>query len=168
ATWRPGEVHFTVHVGPRIVWPAVFINDSSLFSDATMNWDTEELETWSTSAWFVFAEGIARPDGRADFGIVSFPAICSLDGGPFAECQSPVAYANLPAGLHSFTLKPRDIDPQYAANQSAFATYKWRIFEAAAPALHLPDAIAVEATGPDGARVTFAVSATDAVDVTDA
>jgi hypothetical protein len=64
---------------------------------------------------------------------------CSVDGGAFAACASPVAM-NLPAGAHSFTIEAKD-----AAGNVATATRSWTVACAAPDAtgaagqLHLDD-----------------------------
>jgi CSLREA domain-containing protein len=46
---------------------------------------------------------------------------CSLDGGPFATCTSPVSYSNLVAGPHVFAVRAADA----AGNAGDVVTYQW-------------------------------------------
>jgi RNA polymerase sigma factor (sigma-70 family) len=48
---------------------------------------------------------------------------CSLDGGAYAPCASPAAYAALPVGAHTFTVRGRDA----AGNTGQPATASWTI-----------------------------------------
>lgn len=51
----------------------------------------------------------------ADFsfsGVVGATFSCSLDGAPATSCASPLAYASLPAGQHSFSVTQTDADGQ--------------------------------------------------------
>lgn len=72
-------------------------------------------------------------------------ALCKLDSGPFAPCQSPVRYENLSDGPHTFTVAVSD-----AAGNTGSASYAWTV-ETAAPT-------AAVASGPG--RLTNSRSAT--------
>jgi hypothetical protein len=85
---------------------------------------------------------------------------CSLDGGSFVGCASPAGYSNLADGAHSFAVRAVDA----AGNADATpASRSWTV-RAALPILKLPADQVVEATGPGGAVVTYAVSALDGTD----
>jgi hypothetical protein len=85
---------------------------------------------------------------------------CSLDGGSFAGCGSPAGYANLADGVHSFAVRAVDA----AGNADATpASLSWTV-RAALPVLKVPGEQVIEATGPGGAVVTYAVSAQDGAD----
>jgi hypothetical protein len=85
---------------------------------------------------------------------------CSLDGGSFASCGSPQGYASLADGSHSFAVRAVDA----AGNVDATpATQSWTV-RSALPILSVPVNQMVEATGPAGAIVTYAVSARDGAD----
>jgi hypothetical protein len=77
--------------------------------------------TTATAATFAFT---------ADEAGASFA--CSLDGAPHAPCTSPVAYATLAVGPHTFAVRATDA----AGNTGADATRAW---EVVAP---LPDLVA--------------------------
>lgn len=53
--------------------------------------------------------------------------LCKLDTGPFSQCNSPIQYSNLSAGLHNFSVKAVDI----AGNVSHAIDYTWQIDTAA-------------------------------------
>lgn len=72
-------------------------------------------------------------------------ALCKLDNGPFAPCQSPVRYDNLSDGPHTFTIAASD-----AAGNIGDASHTWTI-ETGSPA-------AAVSSGP--ARLTNSRSAT--------
>jgi hypothetical protein len=80
---------------------------------------------------------------------------CRVDAAASAPCASPVSYAGLKEGVH--TLEVRAVD--HASNGGG-ATRSWRI-DVTAPALQLPAAPTVEASGPAGARVAYDAGATD-------
>jgi HYR domain len=103
----------------------------------------------SSSAEFSFSS----PEAGASFE-------CSLEGGAFASCSSPQSYAGLGDGTHSFAV--RAIDAAGNADPTP-AAHTWTI-RTAAPTLHVPADRVVEATGPNGAVVTYAVSAEDGTD----
>ena len=78
---------------------------------------------------------------------------CSLDGGDFAPCTSPVDYSNLVDGKHSFTARAVD-----SAGNVGEATYGWRV-DATAPV------IAITEKPPDPSNstsATFAFTASEA------
>ena len=52
----------------------------------------------------------------------SEPTQCKLDSGAFGACASPTAYADLPDGLHTFTVKATD-----AAGNTGQDVYVWTI-----------------------------------------
>jgi hypothetical protein len=68
--------------------------------------------TGSTSASLSFAD--AEP---------SATFLCSLDGGSFSSCSSPVDLAGLGEGLHVFAVKARDL----AGNEGLAATRAWTV-----------------------------------------
>ena len=72
-------------------------------------------------------------------------ALCKLDSGPFAPCQSPVGYENLSDGQHTFAVAVSD-----AAGNTGGASYAWTV-ETSAPTVAV-------ASGP--ARLTNSRSAT--------
>ena len=117
-------------------------------TDAAGNVDpTPASRTWTVDT---VAPTIAITSGPAN-GSMSGPYVtfaftvsdgtvtCSVDGGAFAACASPVAM-NLPAGSHSFEIEATD-----AAGNVATATRAWKIACAAPDAtgaagqLHLDD-----------------------------
>ncbi len=74
--------------------------------------------TTQTTAAFSFTDDEAN---------VSF--LCSLDGGTFSACSSPVTYSGLSAGVHAFSVKSQDA----ADNPSAIASFSWMIGSAVPP-----------------------------------
>ena len=85
---------------------------------------------------------------------------CSLDGGTFGSCGSPQGYSNLSDGAHTFAVRAVDA----AGNVDATpASRSWTV-RSALPVLKVPADQVVEATGPTGALVTYAVSAQDGAD----
>ncbi len=83
--------------------------------------------------------------------------ICRLDSGAagWGSCTSPVSYPSLTEGGHTFQVRALDA----SGNQSPPATFSWTV-DVTAPVL--PGNVAVEATSPAGAIVSFA--ATDNLD----
>jgi hypothetical protein len=73
----------------------------------------------SADATFAFTDD----DPTATFG-------CQLDGGSFSACASPVTYAGLGDGEHTFAVKA--VDP--AGNESTATLYSWTIDTLAPPA----------------------------------
>ncbi len=90
---------------------------------------------------------------------------CSLDGGAFGACASPIGY-NLPAGTH--TLMIRTID---AAGNASTITRTWTVACAppdpatAAGLLHLDDGSQIQPNATGGAAATL--GSTDAVEPND-
>jgi hypothetical protein len=73
---------------------------------------------------------------------------CSLDGAASANCTSPVSYANLADGTHSFQVTAKDA----AGNVSAPASYGWTV-DTTAPVLSL------NSVNPSGALINQSVIA---------
>ena len=82
---------------------------------------------------------------------------CTLDGGAFAACTSPKSYSGLAEGNHIFQVRARDAAGN--ATQTP-AKHTWTI-DTTSPVITAGN-VTVDATGPAGATVTFAASATDA------
>ncbi len=82
---------------------------------------------------------------------------CKLDSGPFSACSSPAGLTNLTDGSHTFSVRASDA----AGNtDSTPATTAWSV-DTTPPALTGPGNLTVEADGPAGTRVSFAVTASD-------
>src|SRR5262249_18313856 len=107
----------------------------------------------SASAAFTFN------GGDSGSGVASFES--SLDGAAFAAATSPLTLNGLADGSHTFQVRARDAAGNVDASP---ASYTWTV-DATAPVITAPAApLTAEATGPDGASVSFTVSATDARD----
>lgn len=82
---------------------------------------------------------------------------CSLDGAGFASCTSPVALTDLADGAHTFSVRATDgagnTDPSPA-------TASWAV-DTTPPVITTPGALAIEANGPAGSKVTYSVTASD-------
>jgi hypothetical protein len=84
---------------------------------------------------------------------------CSLDGGAFNPCTSPLALTGLADGVRAFAVRAIDqagnVDPTPS-------THTWRV-DTVAPMLSLPSAMTVPGTRTNGASVPFTATAFDAV-----
>ena len=91
---------------------------------------------------------------------VSFTATATdlVDGAVAVAC-SPAAGSIFPLGKTSVSCSAHD-----AANNAAGGTFTVTVQDTTAPVITVPAPITVTATGPDGAVVTYTVSATDLVD----
>jgi len=78
----------------------------------------------------------------------TLPATCSPDSG-----------SSFPVGETTVTCAAQD-----GAGNRGTATFTVKVLDTGAPTLHLPDDRTVEATGPGGAPVTWAATATDTAD----
>jgi hypothetical protein len=81
---------------------------------------------------------------------------CSLDGAAFAGCSSPQTYGQLSNGPHTFAVRAVDAAGNVDPSPS---TRSWTVHFRVV-LLSLPGDRLVEAVGPSGTKVTFAVSAT--------
>jgi hypothetical protein len=88
--------------------------------------------------------------------MVSEPAatVCKIDSGEFLPCNSPVGYANLGDGLHTFAVRATDA----AGNSGAASSYAWTI-DATAPETTLGSA---PRSGTTAVAATFTFSASEA------
>lgn len=90
---------------------------------------------------------------RNGSGIAKY--VCSRDGGPTADCTSPVAYTNLNDGSHMFTVQSFD----RAGNISGVQTFNWFI-DTVAPLNPTVSTISVFPTSFN--QVTFNFTSSDA------
>jgi hypothetical protein len=90
----------------------------------------------------------ATTSKSASFGFSdSEPAVtllCRRDGARFERCTSPIVYAGLGLGAHTFEVQARDA----VGNTSASATYGWTIVKEVAPASGKPFTVAGGASSP--------------------
>ncbi|WP_370249599.1 hypothetical protein [Nocardioides sp.] len=84
---------------------------------------------------------------------------CSLDGGTYAACTSPKAYADLTVGEHTFRVRAVNAT---GADETP-ATYTWTIISTTPPDTTAPDTrIAGPTKVRKGAKATFTLSSPDA------
>lgn len=82
---------------------------------------------------------------------------CSVDGAGFAPCSSPLELVGLGDGAHTVAVRATDL----AGNTDPTpATVGW-VVDTTAPVLTGPGNLVVEADGPTGTNVTYAVSGSD-------
>jgi hypothetical protein len=161
---RMGQVNFTVHVAPgppEFQMYAWLTWTPDLAVIASTDGNTYYYETSSTSASFGFASCVQDANAGActDQPVTT---VCSLDSAPATPCQSPIAFANLAAGAHTFT-----VNPQGSAAYGGGDGFAWLVLPTNyAPTLTLPN-ITLEATGLHGAPATYSFSASDLIDGTD-
>jgi predicted outer membrane repeat protein len=105
----------------------------------------------STSATFTFSS----PDGTATFE-------CSLDGSTYATCASPMDYADLAEGSHSFEV--RTVDPSTNVNATP-TSFTWTI-DKTAPTVSSSLPVSKDPTSADS--VEFTVTFSEAVTGVDA
>src|SRR5256712_4872479 len=79
--------------------------------------------------------------------------------GPLSASCSPLSGSTFPLGVTSVTCSAMD-----AHGNLGSASFTITVRDTTPPALVLPGAFSVEATGPSGAAVTYSVSASDIVD----
>src|SRR3989449_2167842 len=105
---------------------------------------------------FPFSVEATGPTGA----VVTFSssAIDTVDGPLSASCSSPSG-STFPIGVTLVTCSATD-----AHGNLGSASFKITVRDTTPPALALPGAFSVEATGPSGAVVTYSVSASDLVD----
>jgi hypothetical protein len=109
----------------------------------------------STSATFTFSS----PDGTATFE-------CSLDGSAYAACASPVSYADLAEGSHSFEVRAADPATNVDASPASFT---WTIDTATdTTAPTVVSSLPVSTDPTDAASVDFIVTFSEAVTGVDA
>jgi alpha-tubulin suppressor-like RCC1 family protein len=87
-------------------------------------------------------------------------AVDQVDGALLPTC-SPPSGATFPVGATNVTCTVAD-----RAGNTTSASFSAIVSDTTPPALELPPETTAEATGPDGAAITFVASATDAVDGT--
>ena len=102
------------------------------------------------------------PTGTVGSGDASFSfsanegsTACAIDGGGFSACSSSASYSGLGDGAHTFQVKATD-----ASNNSNTASRSWTV-DLTPPTFSAPSGMTVEANGPDGAIVTYSVTAAD-------
>lgn len=100
-----------------------------------------------------FSYQISATNLPTTFNAVGLPAGLSIDGASGLISGTPAAVGTFPVAISAAN-----------ANGSASATLTLTINDVTAPVLSLPADLAVEATGPDGAAVTYAATAQDDVD----
>ncbi|RZA07191.1 MAG: hypothetical protein EOP11_08385, partial [Proteobacteria bacterium] len=139
---------------------ARFVDDLGAFSaEATQVWTVDLTAPTATisiapaalnrSPAAVVAFGGTDPNGGM---VVDYT--CSVDGGAYAACTSPVSLSSLSDGNHSLAVKARDS----AGNTGTAASTTWKI-DSAAPAIAITSAPAAQ-TQAVTAGIVF--SATDA------
>ena len=96
--------------------------------------------------------GFAATESGATFA-------CSLDGAAFGSCASPASLTDLGDGSHTFRVRSQDA----AGNTDATPDAVTWVVDATPPTLSPIEPLnkAVEADGPGGTRLAFAVSAAD-------
>jgi hypothetical protein len=80
---------------------------------------------------------------------------CSLDGEAFGGCSSPATVTGLADGSHTFRVRATDL-----AGNVATAARTWSV-DTTPPTITTPGTFTVEANGPTGSVVSYAVSAAD-------
>ncbi len=70
--------------------------------------------------------------------------LCRRDSARFARCTSPIAYANVPLGAHTFQVEAQDA----VGNSSATVTYSWTVAKEVKEAEGKPFAVTGNASGP--------------------
>src|SRR5215203_2455540 len=80
-------------------------------------------------------------------------------GGSITISCNPASPSTLPVGGHTVQCSATD-----EAGNTATASFTVTVQDTTPPIITVPEDIVVEATGPEGANVTFTVSATDVVD----
>jgi hypothetical protein len=111
---------------------------------------TPPAVTNKTNASFAFT----ALDPDSDAAAATLATSCSLDGAASA-CASPVSYTGLADGYHSFDVTATDL-----AGNSGTDSFTWLV-DTVPPVLSLPQNINVDATGPNGAVVTYTATASD-------
>lgn len=81
--------------------------------------------------------------------------------GPVTPACTPASGANFPVGTTTVTCSATD-----AANNTATGTFTVTVTDTTPPTVTVPPGVTVEATGADGAAVTFTATAVDATDGT--
>jgi RNA polymerase sigma factor (sigma-70 family) len=106
---------------------------------------------------------LARPPGETTSGEASFSFrasepgstfACRLDGAPFAACGSPVAYAGLALGAHTFAVRARD----RAGNTGPAATVAWTVVP---PPDTTPPSTSIVSATTGGPEATFVFTASE-------
>lgn len=92
------------------------------------------------------------------FAVATPAATDNCDASPVVTVSGILAGSIFPAGATDVTFSAAD-----AAGNTASMTIAVTVLDTIAPVLSVPASIAVDATGPSGAAVSYAVSATDAV-----
>jgi hypothetical protein len=107
---------------------------------------------------------LARPPGETTSGEASFSFrasepgatfACRLDGAPLAACGSPVAYAGLALGAHTFAVRARD----RAGNTGPAATAGWTVVP---PPDTTPPSTSIVSATTGGPEATFVFTASEA------
>jgi photosystem II stability/assembly factor-like uncharacterized protein len=95
---------------------------------------------------------------------VTYPPATAVDtvDGPLTATCSPASGSTFPIGHNTVTCSATDSD--HLTGQS---TFDIDVVDTTPPTLHLPSGVTGEATGPAGAVVSYAATATDLVDGTD-
>lgn len=83
---------------------------------------------------------------------------CRLDDGAYAACSSPAVYEALPDGTHTFAVRARDA---LGNRDQSPDIASWAV-DATPPVLAVPADRTVEADGPNGSKVAYLVTASDA------
>lgn len=119
---------------------------------------TEEADT--TPPALDLPGGVVAEATGADGAEVAYRASAAdaVDGATPVNC-APAPGATFPLGTTTVECLASD-----AAGNSAGGSFPVRVRDTTAPALDLPAALTLEATGPDGAAVTHDASAADLVD----
>ena len=82
---------------------------------------------------------------------------CKIDAGSFSACPSPFLATGLADGSHTFSVRATD---SVGNTDPTPATVSWAV-DATPPALTGPGNLAVEANGPSGTAVSYAVTGSD-------
>jgi len=94
---------------------------------ASVAWTYEPPDTTPPTVTITTAPPASTTDRNTAFSFVASESgstfSCSLDGGSFAACTSPISYTRLPVGAHTFSV--RATDP--SGNTGPEASHAWTI-----------------------------------------
>jgi large repetitive protein len=121
-------------------------------TDAAGNTGTGASSAWTIDTVAPAATINAKPNDPSGVASAAFafsasePATftCRLDSGSVGTCNSPKTYSNLPDGVHTFTLTPRDA----AGNTGGEVVYSWLV-ETVLPVVTLTAQPSSPSTRPD-------------------